>query len=87
MREQRRLISTEDMMKTNSDKGSSALMQCVSSDGGQPNVSILLAQRVLTLFEESGTTPQEQNTALDILRSIVLDRLLSPSTLLAHPSS
>ena len=44
----------------------------------RPNVSMILADRVLALFEESGTTPKEQNTALDIVRTIVLDRLYEP---------
>lgn len=44
------------------------------------NVSIILAEQVLGLFEQSGTTPKEQNTALDIVRTIVLDRLYAPAT-------
>lgn len=55
------------------------------SEQSEPNVSILLAERVLKLFEESGTTPKEQNTALDIVRTIVLDRLYAPSA--AVPSA
>ena len=39
------------------------------------NVSMILAEQVLDLFEQSGTTPKEQNTALDIVRTIVLDRV------------
>ncbi|GEM_PF-4933788 len=46
-------------------------------DRPEPNVSIILAERVLAVFEESGTTPKEQNVALDIARTIVLDRLYS----------
>jgi hypothetical protein len=41
----------------------------------KPNVSMILAEQVLELFEESGTTPREQDTALDIVRTIVLDRV------------
>lgn len=44
---------------------------------GERNVSIILAEQVLDLFERSGTTAKEQNTALDILRTIVLDELYS----------
>ena len=35
----------------------------------------ILAQRVLDMFAESGTTPKEQKLALDIVRDAVLDRL------------
>lgn len=52
----------------------------VESDRDRPvNVSMILAEQVLDLFEQSGTTPKEQNTALDIVRTIVLDRLYDPS--------
>jgi hypothetical protein len=51
----------------------------VRRDRPEANVSIILAERVLAVFEESGTTPKEQNTALDIVRTIVLDRLYQPT--------
>lgn len=51
---------------------------------GKPNVSILLAEQVLGLFERSGTTPKEQNTALDIVRTLVLDRLYATNALVPH---
>jgi hypothetical protein len=43
------------------------------------NVSIILAERVLVLFKESGTTPREQQTALDIVRTVTLDSLYLPT--------
>lgn len=42
---------------------------------GDLPVPMILAKRVLDLFEESGTTAKEQNAALDILRTVVLERL------------
>ena len=42
---------------------------------------MILAERVLDLVSESGTTPKEQNTALDIVRTIVLDSLYRPTSL------
>jgi hypothetical protein len=32
---------------------------------------LILAQRVLDLFEESGATPAERDTALDVVEAIV----------------
>ena len=37
----------------------------------QAPTPMILAQRSLDLFEESGTTPKEQSTALEIVRTIV----------------
>lgn len=42
-------------------------------------VPVILAERILDLFEESGTTPKEQDAALDIVRRDVLDRLYAPT--------
>jgi hypothetical protein len=49
------------------------------------DVSMVLAEQVLSLFEQSGTTPKEQNTALDIVRTIVLDRLYEPTVCAQDP--
>jgi hypothetical protein len=43
----------------------------------QTSVPMMLAEQVLSLFEQSGTTPREQNAAIDIVRTIVMDRLFS----------
>lgn len=40
---------------------------------------MILAQRVLNLFEESGATPKEQQLALDIVRPIVIDKVYGPT--------
>lgn len=40
---------------------------------------MILAQRVITLFEESGATPKEQQLALDIVRPIVIDKVYGPT--------
>jgi len=40
---------------------------------------LLLAQRIMDLFDASEATPQEQDTALDIAKTLVLDRLYRPT--------
>jgi hypothetical protein len=46
---------------------------------GEPPVPMILAQQVLTLFEESGATPKEQQLALDIVRPLVIDKVYGPT--------
>ena len=52
----------------------------------QPSVPMILAEQVLSLFEQSGTTPREQNAAIDIVRTIVMDRLFSTKCRIGQPS-
>lgn len=48
-----------------------------SAQLSEPNVPMILAQQILALFQQSGTTPREQNAALDIARTVVLDQMYS----------
>lgn len=43
-------------------------------------VPMILAQRLLDLFDESGATPQEQKMALDIVRPQVVERAYRPTS-------
>jgi len=52
----------------------------VFAKGGQErsretSVPTILAEQVLSVFEQSGSTPREQNAAMDIIRTVVMDRL------------
>jgi hypothetical protein len=49
----------------------------VSAQLSTPSVPMILAEQVLALFQQSGTTPREQNAALDIARAVVLDQMYS----------
>ena len=48
-----------------------------SAQLSKPSVPMILAEQVLVLFQQSGTTPREQNAALDIARTVVLDQMYS----------
>lgn len=41
----------------------------------QVSTALILAQRVMDLFDQAGATPQEQDTALSLAKTLVLDRL------------
>ena len=42
---------------------------------------MILAQQVLGLFEECGATPQEQRSALEIVQTVVSDRIYDVNAL------
>jgi hypothetical protein len=46
---------------------------------GDLPVPMMLAQRVLDLFDQCGATPREQNAALDIAKTVVLEHLYPAS--------
>lgn len=48
------------------------------------SLPMVLAQRVLDLFEESGATPQEQKLALDIVRTLVIEKVYFPRPLISE---
>lgn len=48
-----------------------------SAQLSEPSVPMILAEQVLTLFQQSGATPREQNAALDIVQTLVLDQMYS----------
>lgn len=39
------------------------------------SVSMILAEQVLGLFEQSGATSREQEAAIDIVRTVVMERV------------
>ena len=63
----------------------------VIEKGGQErlrhtSVPMILAEQVLSLFEQSGTTPREQSAAIDIVQTIVMDRLFSVNYRIEQPT-
>lgn len=46
-----------------------------STQLSEPSVPMILAEQVLTLFRQSGATAREQKAALNIARTVVLDRV------------
>jgi hypothetical protein len=51
----------------------------------QTNIPTILAEQVLSLFEQSGSTPREQNAAIDTVRTAVMDRLFPTDCRIEQP--